>query len=96
MRLREKGHRITILKQIPIPTLNFWPWRRVCQCWAEIHNDMITIRYKKDLLPGMHIVAGADRYEITAVIDRPGKTRLVELHTREIRASADMSDAQQR
>jgi len=86
---RARRHRITILKQIPIPTLNFWPWCRVCQTWAEIHENVITIRYQKNLFPGMHIVAGADRYEITGVVDRPGKTRITELHIEKLRASVD-------
>ena len=86
-----RRHRITILRMVHI--MNFWRWAKTCTTWAEIHDDVITIRYQKNLFPGMHIVAGADRYEITGVVDRPGKTRITELHIEKLRASADLSDA---
>jgi hypothetical protein len=91
---RPRRHRITIVRKVTIPTGNFWIWRRVCQTWAEIHENVITIRFQKNLFPGMHVLAGDDRFEITAVIDRPGKTRITELHIEKLRASADLSDAQ--
>ena len=63
----------------------------MCTTWAEIHENMITIRYQKNLFPGMRVMAGEDHFEITAVIDRPGKTRLVELRVSKIRASAEFT-----
>jgi hypothetical protein len=85
-----------ILRKIVIPYFNWMTWKKVCETWAEIHDGMVTIRYQKHLFPGMHVVAGNDRFKITGVIDRPGKTRLVELHIQEIRASAELPDALQR
>ena len=94
---RPRRHRITILREIYIPFFDFSSWVKVCTTWAEIHdNRMITIRYQKNLFPGMHAVVGNERFEIVGVVDRPGKTRLVELHVSKIRAAADMPAALQR
>ncbi len=68
-------------------------WEKVCESWAEIKDDVITIRYQPYLLPGMRAVIGSEHFQIEGVIDRPGKTRLVELRVKKIRASADMPDA---
>jgi hypothetical protein len=96
-KFRVRRHRIQIQRQTTIPPLNWAVWTRVCEIWGEIHDDMITIRYQKNLFPGMRVLIGNHHhYEIVGVIDRPGKTRLVELHVKELRASADMPDAQQR
>jgi hypothetical protein len=47
--------------------------------WAEICGDSVTIRFAADLWPGMGAVIGRQRFEIVGVIDRLGRTRLVEL-----------------
>ena len=96
-KFRVRRHRIQIQRQITIPPLNWAVWIQVCRTWAEIHDDMITIRYQKNLSPGMRVAIGNHHhYEIVGVIDRPGKTRLVELHVKEIRAQAEIPCAQQR
>jgi len=50
-----------------------------CTTWAEIKDDVVSIRYKPDLYPGDRVVIGESRFKIIAVIDRRGKTRLTEL-----------------
>jgi len=81
---RARRHRITILQK------NGSTWNEVCQTWAEIHHEnLITIRYQPDLQPGYRVVIGNSFFEIVGVIDRPGKTRLVELRIEKLRASTD-------
>lgn len=89
---RVRRHRITIEQKTGDE------WQKVCESWAEIRGEVITVRYQPYLLPGMRVVMGRETYEISAVIDPPGKTRLVELHIGEFidRASAVLPDAQQR
>jgi head-tail adaptor len=60
-------------------------WEKTCEIWAEIRDDVVTVRYMRDLLPGYRVVIGDSYFEIVGVIDRRGKTRLVELHVSEIK-----------
>ena len=88
---RPRRHRIAIEREIDIPVFAWPVWRRVCETWAEIHGDLITIRHKPDLFPGMRVKVGPDYFEIVGVVDRLGKPRLTELHI--TRASSSMHDA---
>ena len=93
---RVRRHRIPIRREIDVPFISYPIQSNVCTTWAQICGDIVTIRYQPDIYPGDQLIVGQDVYEITAVADRLEKTRLVELHVKEIRASADMPDAQQR
>jgi head-tail adaptor len=95
---RVRRHRIVIEQKVEIQDYSGDQWQKVCESWAEIRGEVITVRYQPYILPGMRVVIGRELYEITAVIDKPGKTRLVELHISEFinRASAVLPDAQQR
>jgi head-tail adaptor len=71
-------------------------WEPACTTWAEIRGDVITIRYQSDLQPGYRVKIGEECLEIISVIDRPGKTRLVELTVKETLARESMPRAQWR
>jgi len=77
-----------------IPRFDMVVRTRVAEIWAEIHDDLITTRYLKNVYPGDRIVVGRDHFEIVGVVDRPGRTRLVELHVKKLQASVDMPGAQ--
>jgi hypothetical protein len=91
-KFRSRRYRVAIEKQIVIPPLPWAVWTRVCETWAQLADDeTITIRYQPNLFPGMRVSVGRKHFEILGIIDRPGKTRLVEL---KIRAEADAPSAQ--
>jgi head-tail adaptor len=78
-------HRITIEKKIEqrgkLGDVEI-EWRLVCQTWAEIRDNVITIRYQPDLLPGYRVAIGKSYFEIIGVQDiRP--SRLVRLTVKE-------------
>jgi len=60
-----------------------------CETWAEIKGDVISIRYKPDILPGDRVLIGESRFKIIGVIDRRGKTRLTELQLEQSGARDD-------
>ena len=81
MKFRSRRHRITIEQKVILPPFKWIAWTRVCQTWAEIQNEnLITIRYQPNLWPGMRVSVGGRHSEILGIVDRPGKTRLTELH----------------
>lgn len=93
-KFRSRRHRIRIERQSIIPPLEWAVWTRVCETWGELRDDdVISIRYQPNLLPGMRVAVGGKYFSIIGVIDKPGKTRLVELI---IRAEADAPSAQWR
>jgi head-tail adaptor len=96
---RARRHRITIQQKIERRNAVgefLFDWQDVCTTWSEIKDNTITIRYQPELWPGMRVVIGNSYFEIVGVIDRQGKTRLVELQVKEIRASAVLPDARWR
>jgi head-tail adaptor len=83
-KFHSRRHRITIQRKIYRRNSCgevLYDWQAVCQTWAQICGEVVTIRYQADLLPGYRVVIGDDHFEITAVIDRKFRRgRLVELH----------------
>jgi head-tail adaptor len=61
--------------------------------WAERHDGFFTSRYFGECMPGWRLKFGTEVYEIVGVIDLVGKTRLVKLVTKEIRAGSEMYPA---
>lgn len=61
-------------------------WSHHCEIWGEIHGDTVTTRYLPDVLPGWRVAIARGRmmYTIVGVVDRPGRTRLVELRLEEV------------
>jgi head-tail adaptor len=95
---RSRRHRITIQRKIERRRNSVGEieveWQNVCETWAEIRHNVVTIRYQPELFPAMRVVIGNHHfYEIIGVIDRPGKTRLVELRVKETLARESMPRA---
>jgi head-tail adaptor len=63
-----------------------YEWIDVCETWAEINDNVVTIRYQPELLPAMRIVHGGTEFEIIRIVRDParacnaGHGRFVELH----------------
>jgi head-tail adaptor len=84
--LRPHRHRITI--QRTIETRNIVgevvrDWQDVCQTWAEIKGDLVTIRYQPEIYPGDRVRIGNSYFEIVGVVDITEPTRIVRLTVKE-------------
>ena len=82
-------HRVTIQRRTS--TRNsvgevLYSWEDQATVWAEIHDDIITIRYLRELELGWRVVIGRHHfYEITGIVDRKFRGgRLVDLSVKEI------------
>jgi head-tail adaptor len=85
---RVRRHRIVIQKKIDHRNCVgevLYDWQDVCTTWSEIRGNVISIRYQSALDLGMRVVIGNSFFEIVGIVDRQGKTRLVELHVQEFK-----------
>jgi head-tail adaptor len=91
---RPYRHRITIEKKIEqrgrLGDVEI-EWQLVCQTWAEIRDNVITIRYQPDLLPGYRVRIGKSYFEIVGVVDIMEPTRLVRLTVKEFNRARPVS-----
>jgi hypothetical protein len=72
-----RRHRITIERRTEDG------FERICETWAEIRGNVISIRYQPEIYPDYRVVIGSDHFRIVGVVDRRGKTRLTELQVEE-------------
>jgi len=56
-----------------------YEFEKICETWAELRGDIVTIRYQRDLMPGYRVIIGDEILEIVSVRDILQPTRLVEL-----------------
>jgi head-tail adaptor len=60
-------------------------FEKVCSCWAHIEDgNIITTKYIGELFPFWRVKVGESVFEVISVVDKPGKTRLVEIGIRDI------------
>ena len=89
-KFHSRRHRITIQRKIHRQNTCgevLFDWADVCTTWSEIRDNIITIRFQPEIYPGMRVVIANSYFEIVGVIDRRGKTRLVELQVKEFKES---------
>ena len=83
---RVRRHRIRIERRIESRNTVgevIHEYQHTCETWAELRDNIVTIRYQPEIYPRDRVVIGNSRFEIVGVIDVKQPTRLVRLIVKE-------------